>query len=172
MPEITSTPVSEADRAAALRETLADLGRYDRRGFRHLLAEFIGAKPTAEALAAFAARYPDRWAQGIAILAALAGFERGVNVNVNVRNVGALSDAELMGLAEAMRARLAAEPPPIDVTPRSVTTTGATESLPDAGSVAGNEPAKEPATAAAESCDGGQQTIVAGLPPGGADGPA
>lgn len=78
------------------------LGRFDRAPFRRVLAEYIGAAPTPQAIAEFAAKYPDRWAQGLAILAGLAGFQKDVNVNVTHWNVAEMSEAQLMERAREL----------------------------------------------------------------------
>lgn len=91
---MTMIPTAEeADRALAA--TMRELASFSRVPFRKLLGELIGAAPTAEAIKAFAEKHPDRWAQAVTIFAGLAGFEKGL-VSLNVYNVGAMSDVQLL----------------------------------------------------------------------------
>ena len=106
---------------AALAETMRALTRHSRVPFRSILADLIGAQPTVEALRAFAARYPDKWAQAVTLFANLSGYEKGL-IEVNVFNVGNMSDAQLLaehGRMEASLRELGVAVPayPIDVTP-------------------------------------------------------
>jgi hypothetical protein len=84
---------AEAD--AALAATIRELTGFSRVPFRKILAELIGCAPTPEAIRVFAEKHPDRWAQAIAIFGGLAGFEKGL-VSLNVYNVGAMSDVQLL----------------------------------------------------------------------------
>jgi len=116
--------------AAALADTFRALTRYERRPFMQLLANLLDCKPTPEAIRAFAEKSPDRWAQAVSIMAGLAGFDRGVGPTINVYNVGAMSDVELVRrLAELDRAAAAK-----DITPRpgegAIPSEGAGQSLP------------------------------------------
>jgi len=90
-----TTTISAEAAAAAMAEVSRQLAAFDRRPFRKVLADLIGATPTPAALAAFAARYPDKWAQAVTIFAGLAGFEKGL-VSLNVYNVGSMSDAQVL----------------------------------------------------------------------------
>lgn len=91
---MTNLPTTEeADRALAA--TMRELASFSRMPFRKVLAELLGAAPTPEAIAAFAAKYPDKWAAAVSIFSGLAGFEKGL-VALNVYNVGAMSDVQLL----------------------------------------------------------------------------
>lgn len=85
--------IEEADRA--LTATMRELASFSRVPFRKILAELVGSAPTPEAIKAFAAKYPDKWAAAVSIFAGLAGFEKGL-VSLNVYNVGAMSDVQLL----------------------------------------------------------------------------
>ena len=87
--------VDRGDKLAAVRAVERELGAFDRRPFREVLAELIQAKPTVEQIKAFAVRYPDKWAQAVTMFAGLAGYEKGM-VTLNVYNVAQLSDVALL----------------------------------------------------------------------------
>jgi hypothetical protein len=84
---------SPAERDAELRR---ELSRQMRKPFERALFRLLKFRPTAEALQAFANKSPDRWAQAIGILGNLAGYEKGINVTVNVKNINDMSDVELL----------------------------------------------------------------------------
>lgn len=113
---MTMLPTAEeADRALAA--TMRELASFSRVPFRKLLGELIGAAPTAEAIRAFAEKYPDRWAQAVSIFAGLAGFEKGL-VSLNVYNVGAMSDVQLLAeiaAGDAGLEKLGLRRPPITI---------------------------------------------------------
>lgn len=68
-----------------------------REPFLELLADFIDAKPDQEALAQFARKSPDRWAQSIAIFAKPAGYNDRVEVDMTLAaKVQSMPDAELL----------------------------------------------------------------------------
>lgn len=95
---------AEADRALAA--TMKELASFSRVPFRKILAELVGSAPTPEAIAAFAAKYPDKWAAAVSIFAGLAGFEKGL-VALNFYNVAQLSDVALLAEIEKGDAGLA-----------------------------------------------------------------
>jgi hypothetical protein len=74
----------------------AKLRNYDRTPFLDLLAAYLDAFPSAEALEAFAEKYPDRYVTALGHIARVAGYtdktESSINVNINVR---AMSDSQL-----------------------------------------------------------------------------
>lgn len=72
-----------------------ELKRQVREPFKRALQRMLGFRPTAEALQNFANKSPDRWALAVSTLAGLAGYERGINVTVRVKEVGQMSDWEL-----------------------------------------------------------------------------
>ena len=64
--------------------------------FRDILTSMLASEPTPEAVHEFANRFPDRWAQAVAIFARLSGFSEKVEIEENVfLDVGRLSDADL-----------------------------------------------------------------------------
>lgn len=89
---------------ARAREVSTHLKRLSRDPFRDLLTRWLVNGPTAEQIAAQAAKYPDRWAQGAAILGRLAGFTERTEVEHSgeVHHVHHLSDAELDARIAAM----------------------------------------------------------------------
>lgn len=111
--------VTREMREMATRTVLKQIGNYDRGPFRTILAELIGAAPTADEVKAFAAKSPDKWAQAVTMFAGLAGFEKGM-VSLNFFNVGAMSDvallAELAAGDEALaKLGLKRERPPVTI---------------------------------------------------------
>ncbi len=65
--------------------------------FTDVLAAIIGAQPDPKAVKLFADKYPDRWAQTVAIFARLAGYHEKMEVKGNIAlNISGMSDAELM----------------------------------------------------------------------------
>ena len=103
---MASEVIPEEVRAKAHEAVFKALTRYDRTSFRRVLADLVGAAPTPEQLKEFAAKSPDKWAQALAILGGLAGFERGVVLSVNHYNVGEMSDAALLARARELEAAL------------------------------------------------------------------
>lgn len=79
--------------------------RLDRGPFRDMLVELMGCAPEPAAMREFADKHPDKWAQAVTMMAGLAGFEKGVVVNLGVLNVGGMTDAQL--IEEATRAGVA-----------------------------------------------------------------
>ena len=65
--------------------------------FQQILEIFLQAAPTAEEVAEFARRFPDRYAQGVTMLAKLSGFHEKMRVDHThiVMELAELSDAEL-----------------------------------------------------------------------------
>jgi len=74
----------------------------DRTDFVHLLADFLKAKPSEDALRSYAEKFPDRFMQGMAIAGRLAGFTEKLEVKHSgtlaafVEEISGLSDAELL----------------------------------------------------------------------------
>lgn len=77
-----------------LEELFSSLSRQP---FVQELSRFVAANPSRAKIREFAEKYPDRWAQGVAIMARLAGFSDKVDVSVSglVQHVRALSDIDL-----------------------------------------------------------------------------
>lgn len=72
------------------------LRRYDRSPFIDLLASWMECGPSADDIKMFAAKYPDRWAQSMRGLAAMAGYAERVEVDHNITvNIGRMSDSQL-----------------------------------------------------------------------------
>ena len=70
-----------------------------REPFRELLEVFLKAAPTSEEVAEVARRAPDRYVQGVTMLAKLGGYHEKMRVDHThiVMELAQLSDAELMG---------------------------------------------------------------------------
>ena len=118
--------VNEAD---ALTRLAGQLTSYDRVAFIEQLAvELSSNKPSDAKRKAFNEKHPDRWLQGVAILARLAGFtDRTESLNVSIiADLNALSDVELESRLISLTGELArikqasditAPSEPIDITP-------------------------------------------------------
>ena len=82
-------------------EIAAALKAGSREPFRELLEIFLKAAPTSEEVAEVARRAPDRYVQGVTMLAKLSGFHEKMQVDHNhthkVMALMQLSDSELMG---------------------------------------------------------------------------
>src|SRR4030095_5022964 len=102
-------PAQEA-RAA---ETLAEIAVH------RILAAYVDAAPDPEALAAQAEKYPDRWAQGLAIVGRLAGFSEKLEIegSVDIHHLHLLSDMELEAELLRLQAQLDALPPALHSLP-------------------------------------------------------
>lgn len=92
------TPAQALENLTSLAD---DLEAMSRAPFKRMLALILGVQPSRSALQKFANKSPDRWAQAVSILGGLAGYERGVEMQVNLFSVRQLSDAQL--LAEATK---------------------------------------------------------------------
>lgn len=79
------------------------VSKLSREPFQEVLTLLIEAAPDLDDVHAFAKRYPDRWAQAVAILARLGGYHEKLQIDATVTlDVARMSDAELLqGLAEA-----------------------------------------------------------------------
>jgi hypothetical protein len=86
-------------------EIVEQLNALSRQPFRDVLARFLGCAPTAEAIAAQAERYPDRWAQCVALLARLSGYNEHLEIEGTYVHKGeTLSDAAVLArIAELER---------------------------------------------------------------------
>lgn len=90
-------PLEPKDIATEAADLLAgELRRNMREPFKRALQRMLQFRPTEDALRKFAEKSPDRWALAVSTLAGLAGFEKGVTVNVRVKNVSEMSDRELL----------------------------------------------------------------------------
>jgi len=66
--------------------------------FRNELVKVLTASPNKKAIKEFASKYPDRWAQTVAILARLSGFNEQIEVLKDVHielQIKTMSDSEL-----------------------------------------------------------------------------
>lgn len=91
------------------REVLAHIEKLSRTPYQELLADFMRSAPDSKAIKAFAQKYPDRWAQAVTIISQLAGFEKGITVNVDkLLIIGEMSDAELLRAMGEIDQQLAA----------------------------------------------------------------
>jgi hypothetical protein len=104
---LAGTPPDPGTEAQAAR-TLAEIAALSRAPFRRLLSRFMQAGPSLEALADQADRYPDRWAQGLAIAGRLAGYSERLDVDVSgeIQHVHQLSDLALEAEIQELEARL------------------------------------------------------------------
>ena len=107
-------PAQEA-RAA---DTLAEIAALSRAPFRRILSRYVQAAPALEALAAQAEKFPDRWAQGLAISGRLAGYSEKLEIegSVDVHHLHHLSDLELELHIHELEAKLKA----LDHAPRAL----------------------------------------------------
>lgn len=77
-----------------------------REPFQEVLALCLQATPTPARLREFAADYPDRWANMLAIMGRLAGFSdkvETINRHTHAHVVATLSDAELLSKLDMLR---------------------------------------------------------------------
>lgn len=78
-----------------------DLAARSREPFEHALARLLSAQPTEEDWRTLAIKYPDKWAQALAILTRAAGYTERTEVTHNVgligfaRQVEAMADSDL-----------------------------------------------------------------------------
>ncbi len=75
----------------------AALHARSREPFTDVLAALIGALPDPKAMQFFANRYPNKWAQAVAIFAKLAGYHDKMEVKgIIAVNVSMMSDSQLL----------------------------------------------------------------------------
>lgn len=80
-----------------------EIERNSREPFQGALADLLAAQPDTEALAAWALKSPDRWAQAVAIFGRLSGYhERAELIVDDLRKLRTMSDAELLAAAEQL----------------------------------------------------------------------
>ena len=88
-------------------EVAARVANLSREPFREVLGRLIEAEPSIEAVHEFAEKYPDRWAQSLAIMGRLSGFNEKLEVETNIAvNISRMSDAEVMVRLAEVQARL------------------------------------------------------------------
>lgn len=85
----------------------AQIDSLSRQPFRDLLARFLVAAPTEEAIAQQAEKHPDRWAQSTVIVARLGGFSEKLEVEGSLSmRIEGLSDAQLQAELATMSVAL------------------------------------------------------------------
>ena len=90
-------------------EIASAISRLSREPFQEVLTLLLEARPDREAVYQFAKKYPDRWAQGVAILARLGGYHDKLEIDAKLTvNISRLSDMELMGQLAEIQKNLAA----------------------------------------------------------------
>ena len=111
----TPPDLTQEARAA---DTLAEIRALSRAPFRRILSRYVQAAPALEALAAQADKFPDRWAQGLAISGRLAGYSEKLEIegSVDVHHLHHLSDLELELHIHELEAKLKA----LDHAPRAL----------------------------------------------------
>ncbi len=96
----------KSDREAIRRQ----LEAMSRDPFMRELSVLLGQAPDPEKVKDFANRYPDRWAQAVAIFARVGGFSDKVEVRADLTNrvleIQQMSDSELMRRLAEAEARL------------------------------------------------------------------
>lgn len=85
-------------------ELMDRLEAMSREPFREALADFLGASPSKEDIEEWAKTRPDRWAQGLSIVARLSGYTDKLEIEGNVHHlVHQLSDSDLKQRLEQLR---------------------------------------------------------------------
>lgn len=105
-PEEAAAVEAVAVAAREVERLEREFTRMNRAPFRKILAQLINAAPTEENIREFAKKNPDKWASAVGTIATLAGFEKGAGVNINLYNLGEMSDSQLMERREALRKKL------------------------------------------------------------------
>lgn len=97
------------DRIKVGREAIEiALMNMSRQPFRDALATMINCEPSPEAIRAFAEKYPDRWAQGVAIFGRLSGYHERLQVDTTIYSeIQNLSDSQLMTRLQEVERQLA-----------------------------------------------------------------
>ncbi len=76
--------------------------------FQELMATYIEAAPSKEAINVFAEKYPDRYAQALSILRKAAGYKEDQaptnQYNILIQNMAEMSDSELLQQIEHIEA--------------------------------------------------------------------
>lgn len=86
---------------------LAEIHSLSQRPFQTELARTLQCAPSADALAEFAEKHPDRWAQCLAILGRLAGYKDQTRIQHDISvTVQTMADAELQAELESLRAQI------------------------------------------------------------------
>jgi len=78
-------------------EIAAAITNLSREPFRGVLSRLIEAEPDVKDVLEFAKKYPDRWAQSLAIVGRLSGFTEKLEVETNIAvNITHMSDSQLV----------------------------------------------------------------------------
>ena len=100
------------EREANGRAALQRLQNLDREAFRLDLAKWLLGAPSIEQIAAYAAKNPDRWAQGLAVMARLSGYterpEEAPGSTSLFASITKISDADLLARLTDIDAKLGA----------------------------------------------------------------
>lgn len=100
------------ERQSLGRATLQRLQNLDREAFRLDLAKWLLGAPSMEQIAAYAAKNPDRWAQGLAVMARLSGYterpEEAPGSTSLFASITKISDADLLARLTDIDAKLGA----------------------------------------------------------------
>jgi hypothetical protein len=89
---------------ATIAQQLANLSRSP---FRDQVLKFLINAPSDQAIAFLAEKNPDRWAQALAIVARLGGYNEKLEVEASVSmSINAMSDAELAAEIAALKPSL------------------------------------------------------------------
>lgn len=92
-------------------EIAAAITNLSRQPFRDVLSRLIEAEPDVGSVREFAKKYPDRWAQSLAIIGRLSGFNEKLEVETNIAvNVTQMSDSELLSQLAELDEKLKALP--------------------------------------------------------------
>lgn len=110
----------------------AHLDRLSREPFRDVLAVFLGSAPSAEAIKDLAECRPDRWGQGLVMLAKLAGYHDKLQVDHSHIEVAEMSDMELMKRFNELQKKLAGDDGSEIAPLRLASQSNGTPSAPDA----------------------------------------
>ena len=78
--------------------------------FREVLARLLTCAPTERAMREQAEAHPDRWAQTVALIARLGGFNEHLEIDGSILHIASgMSDAQLMAEIRARQVRLGLE---------------------------------------------------------------
>ena len=115
----TKAPSGEQVRA----QYLASLNNLDRAPFMERAAQFLANAPRDNKIKAWAEKYPDRWAQSVAVFARLSGYtEKTESLNTSLHiAISGLSDGDLLARLDALRSQLTDNKPPalLNITPHT-----------------------------------------------------
>lgn len=91
-----------------LREAIE---RNYRTPFKDVLAELMQCRPTPQALLMFAVEHPDKWANAVATMARLSGYNEEIDVNLHTPDK--LGDAQLLQRLSELRIELGFDKPTV-----------------------------------------------------------